>query len=220
MREELGDVLLQVVFHAQLASERGRFDFADVAHGIAQKLVGRHPHVFGPARRKLSAKQVLARWERLKLGENGGRKSTLGGVPRSLPALLRAYRMQEKVAQFGFDWSDIKGVERKLREETDEFHRALRAGRRRAQAEELGDLLFTLVNLARHLGVDPETACHAASDKFARRFGRVERGLLRRGVDVRSAGLATLEREWQKTKRSSKKAVRTTSHRGRKSTAR
>ena len=166
VREELGDVLMQVVFHAQLASERGAYDFADVAHGVADKLVRRHPHVFGKVRGKLSARQVLARWERLKLDEGKGERGLLDGVPRALPALLRAYRIQEKAAGVGFDWPHVRGVEKKLREETDEFHRAL--GRRdvRAQTEELGDLLFTLVNLARHLGVDPETALHAANEKF------------------------------------------------------
>jgi tetrapyrrole methylase family protein/MazG family protein len=200
MQEELGDVLLQVVFHAQLAAEADRFDLADVAGALCDKLVSRHPHVFGSARRKLNADQVLAAWERLKRSEGRRSRSVLGGLPGSLPALLRAFRMQEKVAQFGFDWPDVRGVERKLREETDEFHRALRKRDRTAQTEELGDLLFTLVNLARHLGVDPETALNAANDKFARRFQRVEASLRRQKIDLSKAGLKVLEAAWQASK--------------------
>lgn len=201
--EELGDVLLQVVFHAQLAAERERFNLADVARTISDKLESRHPHVFGKSPRRLSARQVLARWERLKLAEPSRSKSVLNGVPRSCPALLRAFRIQEKVAQFGFDWPHIDGVERKLREETDEFHRALGEKDRRAQTEELGDLLFTLVNLARHLGVDPETALNSANDKFATRFSRVERALRRRRLDLDKAGLRVLEEAWQASKTTS-----------------
>lgn len=207
MREELGDVLLQVVFHARLAAERGRFDFADVADGISDKLVRRHPHVFGNARAKLSARQVLSRWEKLKLREKR-KASLLGGVPSSLPALLRAYRIQEKAASVGFDWPDVEGVERKLREETQEFHQALKRRDRRAQTEELGDLLFTLVNLARHLGVDPETALNGASDKFSSRFGRMERRLKARGTPVSEAGLETLEEAWQESKQHARKRRR------------
>jgi MazG family protein len=199
--EELGDLLLQIVFHARLADEKGHFDMADVADGISDKLIRRHPHVFGPQARRLSRAAVLKNWERLKLAEKPtGSRSVLGGVPRSTPALLRAYRIQEKVAQYGFDWQRTEDVESKLREETDEFHQALKNGNKRAATEELGDLLFTLVNLARHLGVDPETALNAANQKFTNRFGKVERQLRRKGLDVSSAGLDALEREWQKAK--------------------
>lgn len=209
MREELGDVLMQVVFHAQLAAERGAFDFDDVAKGAADKLVRRHPHVFGTRRGKLSAEQALARWERQKLKEGKGKdKRLLGGVPKALPALLQAYRIQEKAAGVGFDWPSVRGVERKLREETDEFHRAL--GRRdlRAQTEELGDLLFTLVNLARHLGVDPETALHAANEKFSTRFGRMEKRLQARNTPLGKAGLKVMEEAWQESKRERRRAAR------------
>jgi len=210
VQEELGDVLMQVVFHAQLASERGAYDFADVANGVADKLVRRHPHVFGNLRGKgrLSAREVLARWESLKLGEGKGKRGLLDGVPRALPALLRAYRIQEKAAGVGFDWPNVRGVEKKLREETDEFHRALGRRDRRAQTEELGDLLFTLVNLARHLGVDPETALNGANEKFKTRFARMEKGLRERGVPLGDAGLKVLEEEWKKSKRAAKKPAR------------
>lgn len=208
MVEELGDLLLQVVFHAQLAAEKDRFDLEDVAGAIADKLESRHPHVFGKSPQKLSARQVLSRWERLKLAEGKNSRSILGGVPRSLPALLRAYRIQEKVAQFGFDWPDVEGVEEKLREETDEFHRALKKRNRRAQTEELGDLLFTLVNLARHLRVDPETALNTANDKFSKRFVRMERWLKQRRIDLAQAGLATLEQAWQASKKAPRRSVK------------
>jgi tetrapyrrole methylase family protein/MazG family protein len=202
MREEMGDLLLQIVFHAQLASERGRFDAADVADGIADKLIRRHPHVFGPNRRKLTSSQVLGNWERIKLAEKSdSTASVLEGLTKSMPALLRAYRVQEKVAQYGFDWQRAEDVEAKLREDVDEFHAALKQRNGQAVAEELGDLLFTLVNLARHLKVDPETALNATSEKFARRFTMVEKNLKRRGIDPAKAGLDQLEEEWQAVKR-------------------
>jgi tetrapyrrole methylase family protein/MazG family protein len=201
MKEELGDLLLQIVFHAQMASERKRFDLEDVARGISEKLKRRHPHVFGPDRRVISAEEVLGNWEKIKLKEKGARPaSVLEGVPRSAPALLRAYRVQEKVAQFGFDWSRAEEVEQKLQEEVREFHDALEGGDRRAVEEELGDLLFTLVNLARHLKVDPETALNRTSRKFARRFAAMERSLVRSGIDPHRADLDVMEAHWQKVK--------------------
>jgi len=202
MKEELGDLLLQIVFHAQMASERGRFDLEEVAQGISEKLVRRHPHVFGPAKRRLTPGQVLGNWEKIKLAEKPHRsKSVLEGVPKSMPALLRAYRVQEKVAQFGFDWQKPEEVEAKLHEEVREFHEALDAGDRRAVEGELGDLLFTLVNLARHLQVDPETALNHTSEKFARRFRAMERSLVRSGIGLGRADLKTMEAHWQQVKR-------------------
>jgi tetrapyrrole methylase family protein/MazG family protein len=202
IKEELGDLLLQIVFHAQMASERGRFDLEDVAQGITDKLVRRHPHVFGPAKRRLTPNQVLGNWEKIKLEEKPDRsKSVLEGVPKSMPALLRAYRVQEKVAQFGFDWQKPAEVEAKLHEEVREFHEALDKGDRHAVEEELGDLLFTLVNLARHLRVDPETALNRTSEKFARRFRAMERSLVRSGIGLGRADLETMEAHWQQVKR-------------------
>ena len=201
MKEELGDLLLQIVFHAQMASERERFNLGDVADGIADKLERRHPHVFGPAKRRLTPDEVLGNWEKIKLGESGDRsKSVLEGVPRSMPALLRAYRVQEKVAQFGFDWQRAEEVEAKLHEEVREFHEALAAGDQRAAEDELGDLLFTLVNLARHLKVDPETALNRTNEKFATRFRAMEQSLRNSGIDLHEAGLDAMEEHWQKVK--------------------
>lgn len=201
VKEELGDLLLQIVFHAQMASERERFGLADVAEGISDKLVRRHPHVFGPRRRRLSPDEVLGNWEKIKLGEKSEQhRSVLEGVPRSMPALLRAYRVQEKVAQFGFDWQRTEEVEAKLHEEVQEFHEALEGGRPRAVEDELGDLLFTLVNLARHLKVDPETALNRTNEKFAARFRAMEESLCKAGIDLSEAGLDTMEEHWQKVK--------------------
>ena len=201
MREEMGDLLLQIVFHAQLASERGRFDAADVADSISDKLVRRHPHVFGSKRTRLTSTQVLANWERIKLSEKPRKsRSLLEGVPRSMPALLKAYRVQEKVAQYGFDWQHAEGALVKLREEVDEFSEALQHNRHDAVAEELGDLLFTLVNLARHVGVDPETALDRTNQKFVRRFEAVEKSLKRQGLDPSDVGLDVLDTEWQAVK--------------------
>lgn len=211
MREEMGDLLLQIVFHAQLASERGRFDAASVADEISDKLVRRHPHVFGAKPKRITSRQVLANWERIKLAENPEKsRSLLDGVPRSMPALLKAYRVQEKVAQYGFDWQHAEGALVKLREEVEEFQEALQQNQADAVAEELGDLLFTLVNLARHVGVDPETALDKTNQKFIRRFEAVEKNLKRRGLDPSEAGLDELETEWQavKLKENARKVVK------------
>jgi len=201
LKEELGDLLLQIVFHAQIASEHGRFDIDDVADQISGKLIRRHPHVFGEKPGGLNAEQVLNNWERIKLEEKPrGTRSVLDGIPRSMPALLRAYRVQEKVAQFGFDWHRAEEVEEKLQEEVREFHAALERGDRRGVQEELGDLLFTLVNLARHLKIDPETALNGTNRKFARRFAAMERSLRQAGIDPADADLDTMETHWQRVK--------------------
>jgi tetrapyrrole methylase family protein/MazG family protein len=201
MREEMGDLLLQIVFHAQIATERDRFSVAEVADGISDKLVRRHPHVFGARKKRLSSKQVLANWERIKLAEKPGKSRTLlEGVPKSMPALLKAYRVQEKVAQYGFDWQHAEGALAKLREEVEEFHDALRLRQHDAVSEELGDLLFTLVNLARHVRVDPETALNQTNKKFVRRFEAVEKSLKRQGFDPAEVGVDVLDKEWQAVK--------------------
>lgn len=202
LREELGDLLLQIVFHSQMEAEKGRFDIGDVADAIAAKLVRRHPHVFGSKRAKLTPEQVLNNWERIKLTEKKKKRaSVLDGLSPSMPALLRAYRVQEKVAQFGFDWHRAEEVEVKLQEEVGEFHAALVARDQRAVEDELGDLLFTLVNLARHVKVDPETALNATNAKFARRFAAMERSLRQSGIDPAHADLQTMEEHWQKVKK-------------------
>src|SRR6058998_2781489 len=166
IREELGDLLIQIVFQAQVAKERGEFDIEDVMRGIADKIVRRHPHVFGD-RSLNTADQVLPQWEQIKMEERRGKLdgSLFAGVPVHLPALLKALRISTKAARVGFDWPDLQALLAKLREETEELRRALRARERAGMEEELGDLLFVLANLARHLEIDPEEALQAANRK-------------------------------------------------------
>jgi len=176
LREELGDLLLQVVFHAQMARERGAFDFGDVVQGICEKMVRRHPHVFGDETVESAAAQTLV-WERLKADEKAvkGTRGLLDDVPLALPALTRAAKLGRKASRIGFDWPDASGPRRKLDEELEELdHELAQAGNRRAVEAEFGDLLFAMVNYARHLGVDPEAALRRSNDKFVRRFRHVE----------------------------------------------
>lgn len=196
VREELGDVLFQVVFHARIAEELDEpYHLGDVATGIARKLHRRHPHVFAEPGRLEHPEQVLTEWEQLKRQE--GRKSVLEGVPRALPALLRAQRVQEKASRVGFDWTDVSGPLEKLDEELAEVKEALANGSRDEVAAELGDLAFSLVNLARHLDVNLEDALRESTAKFERRFRHVER----QQPDLRGLDLEALEALWQAAKR-------------------
>jgi tetrapyrrole methylase family protein/MazG family protein/ATP diphosphatase len=172
LREELGDLLLQVVFQAELARRSGSFAIDDVVEGIVAKLVSRHPHVFGQSTAK-DSDEVLRNWEKLKAKEKGDR-GVLAGVPRSMPALTRATRVGEKVARVGFDWKDSRGSRAKVDEEIRELDQAVASGDRDAIEEELGDVLFALVNLSRHLKVDAEGALRRTIDKFTTRFAHVE----------------------------------------------
>ncbi|HMK71832.1 MAG TPA: nucleoside triphosphate pyrophosphohydrolase, partial [Myxococcaceae bacterium] len=183
--DELGDLLFQIVFHAQLARERGEFRLADVARAISEKIVSRHPHVFGDTSVR-GPDEVLRNWARLKAEERrrktGSEGSALDGVPSAAPALLRAERLTEKAARIGFDWPDVAGVRSKLSEELAELDRALDEKDQGAVAHELGDVLFTLANLARHLGAPAEDALREANRRFTERFWAVERGLRERGI--------------------------------------
>jgi len=172
LREELGDLLLQVVFYAQIAKEDGLFDIGDVLDGINEKLIRRHPHVFGE-KTVSGEKEVLERWEEIKKDE--GKKSVLGGVPKSLPSLLKAFRIGEKTSRVGFDWSDIDGVLEKISEEVQELAEAREKNNVEAINEEYGDLLFTIANLGRFLKTDPESALRQTCKKFIDRFSLVER---------------------------------------------
>lgn len=195
--EELGDVLMNVLLIAQIASEAGRYDAEAVAAGIADKLVRRHPHVFGD-RAVSGTDEVLANWETIKRTEAGGpAKSVLSGVPEALPGLLRAYRVGEKAARAGFDWPDRRGPREKLDEELRELDAALAAGEAGAIEHELGDVLFSVVNLARHAKVQPEMALRRTIDRFIRRFREVERSL---GDRLASATLEEMEAAWQRAK--------------------
>ncbi len=201
--EELGDLLFQIVFHTQLASEIGEFQLADVADAISEKITRRHPHVFG-ALHVAGAEQVLANWARLKaeerLEKTGKVGSVLDGVPSAAPALLRAERLGEKASRIGFDWPDVAQVRRKLEEELRELDGAIASGRPAAVEHELGDVLFSLANLARFLATPAEDALRAANRRFTERFHVVERGLLAQGVPFGTATLAQMEALWVQAK--------------------
>lgn len=202
LREELGDLLLQVVFHAQIAREEGRFDFDAIARENAEKLVRRHPHVFGDDHCHDSA-AVLTRWEEIKRAEKGAdpaSASALDGLPRGLPALIHATKVQKKAAKVGFDWPDAAPVFEKVREELREVEQAVASGDARAIEGEVGDLLFAVVNLARKLRLDAEVALSAATEKFARRFRAVEALARERGLAMEGAPLAQLDALWDEVK--------------------
>ncbi|MCS7082688.1 MAG: nucleoside triphosphate pyrophosphohydrolase [Bacteroidetes bacterium] len=197
LRGELGDLLLHVLFHAVMAEEAGRFTLRDVLEGIAQKLVRRHPHVFGSTSVS-GAEEVLRNWEQLKLAE--GRRSALDGVPRNLPALLRAHRMQEKASKVGFDWADPGPVWGKVREELQEWQEAIRSGSPEDRRRELGDVLFALVNYARFLGLNAEEALQEANERFLARFRYIEERLREQGRTPQEATLEEMDRLWEEAK--------------------
>lgn len=200
LQEELGDLLLQVVFHAQVAAELGEFSMDDVLEHITDKLVRRHPHVFGETRAETPA-QALSNWERLKQAERGGvtEASALAGVPKTLPALLRAQRLQDKAARVGFDWGETAHVLEKVDEELAELKTALRTGPEASEAE-LGDLLFSLVNLARFLDLNPEEALRKCSEKFIRRFRHIETEIAARGKSLTESSLEEMDALWEEAK--------------------
>jgi len=197
--EELGDLLLQIVFHAQIARENGDFDIGDVIAAICRKMIHRHPHVFGEARVK-DAAEVLANWERIKQGEKQGRVSCLAGVPRHLPALLRADQVQTKVARVGFDWPDYRGALAKVEEELAELREALAGEDRDRLADELGDLLFATVNLARLKGLDAEETLGRTVDKFIRRFNHIEERVRQSGRRLGDVTLDEMDSWWEEAK--------------------
>ena len=198
IREELGDLLFQVVFHAEIACERGEFSMADLLEALITKMTRRHPHVFGD-RPVSSAAEALAQWEAIKGAEKHG-ASALAGVPRALPALHRAQRVQHKAARVGFDWSDAAGALEKVREELGEVAEVLRQGDGTALRDELGDLLFSVVNVARLSSVDPEGALQAAVDRFSRRFASMEEAARDEGRELTGLSLAELEELWTRAK--------------------
>jgi ATP diphosphatase len=210
LRDELGDLLLQVVFQARIAEEEGSFDFGGVVEAITAKLVRRHPHIFGD-RRDLTPAEVKAAWGRIKAEEKAertardrradgaqGAPGLLDAVGSGLAPLPRAVKLQKLAGTVGFDWNDPRAVLAKIREEADEVEAAL--GDRDAVAGEVGDLLFAVANLARHAGVDPEAALHGANRKFERRFGHIERSLAARGARLQEAGLDAMEALWDEAK--------------------
>jgi nucleoside triphosphate diphosphatase len=209
LRDELGDLLLQVVFHARMAQEAGRFGFGDVVQAITEKLVRRHPHVFGDTA-DLSAEAVKGLWDEIKSQEKAARAArrgkddtatgALAGVPATLPALTRALKLQQKAGKVGFDWNDPHAVLAKIREEADEISAALASGDRAGAAAETGDLLFAVVNLARHLDADPEAALRATNRKFERRFAYIEDALAARGKTPVQSSLEEMDGLWNAAK--------------------
>ena len=202
LKSELGDLLLHIVFHAQLASERGEFNLEDVAESVNKKIIQRHPHVFGDTKVETSD-QVRGNWEAIKM-ENEHR-SLLSGVPKHLPALLKSYRVQEKSADVGFEWKDIQGVDEKLAEETAEFNAARASGDIKQIEEELGDMLFVLVNLGRRLGVSAESALNKTVEKFMKRFEYIEKRLAENGSSPQQSNLEEMDGFYEEYKSKKKK---------------
>ncbi|MBE3580906.1 MAG: nucleoside triphosphate pyrophosphohydrolase [Thermoanaerobacteraceae bacterium] len=200
--EELGDLLLQIVFHARLAEEEGHFKLADVVRGIARKMIRRHPHVFGTGEAR-TAEQVLENWAKIKAAERKeeGREVSLLNAPKGLPALLKALKIQEQAARLGFDWPEVKEVWIKVEEELDELKRAVQKGTTEKIGEEVGDALFALVNLARRLQVEPEGALNRAIDKFCHRFRYMEEAARREGRDLATMELEEMDELWEEAKK-------------------
>jgi nucleoside triphosphate diphosphatase len=209
--DELGDLLLQVVFHARMAEEQNAFAFGDVVEAISRKMIRRHPHVFADKDGRLTPSHVKDAWDRIKAEEKVERmarrqpeeathKALLSSVKTGQPALTRAMELQRKASKVGFDWNDPRAVLHKIREEADEIEAALDRGDAKELADETGDLLFALVNLARHVGTDPELALRGTNAKFERRFGYIERALQTQGRSLESASLAEMDALWNEAK--------------------
>jgi tetrapyrrole methylase family protein/MazG family protein len=200
-KDELGDVLLQVLFQSQIRKEEGEFGFDDVAENLAAKLVRRHPHVFGDVEAN-TPEEVLKRWEAIKAAEKpeSSKRSCIGKIPRSLPALLKAQRVQGRVARVGFDWHKAEDVVAKIREETDEVAAELAGGSEERITEEIGDLLFAVVNLSRYKGINSELALEKAVNRFVDRFQQVEARIDRSGRKISECSLSEMEEHWEAAK--------------------
>lgn len=208
--KELGDVLMHVFFYSRIGEEQGAFDIADVCHAQCEKLIFRHPHVYGDATAN-SAGDVLKSWEQLKLREKDGNKTVLSGVPASLPTLIKAYRIQDKARNVGFDWEQPQDVWMKVKEEISEFERELTGlasaeGEAKAEAKEratneLGDVLFSVINAARLYHLNPDNALERTNQKFIRRFGYVEQQTIKQGRDLREMSLVEMDRLWEEAKK-------------------
>jgi MazG family protein len=204
LKEELGDLLLHIIFQAEIAEEQGLFNIGDVIASVTEKMIERHPHIFSE-RRDLTPEQVRENWEAIKLSNRQSKespKTVLSGVPKTMPALLKAFRVQEKAAQFGFDWERTEDVLDKIDEELAEFREALSENNSAAIREEFGDLLFSLVNFARWTQIEPETSLNATIQKFTDRFDKMEKSLKSEGFTMKQASLALMEQHWQRAKES------------------
>lgn len=204
IRKELGDLLLHICFYAKIGEEKDVFDIADVADALNSKLIYRHPHVFGDVEAN-NAHQVEINWEELKLKEKGGNKRVLSGVPSALPALIKAYRVQEKAANIGFDWEKPEQVWDKVAEETAEVNQAIASGNREEIEAEFGDLFFSLVNAARLYGVNPENALEKTNKKFIRRFNHVESRAIEQGRKLKYMTLGEMDALWNEAKQEENK---------------
>jgi nucleoside triphosphate diphosphatase len=212
--DELGDLLLQVVFHARMAEEQGAFAFGDVVEAITKKMIRRHPHIFGPDARPSTHDEIRGTWAVIKAQEKAERAAahphevksgTLASVKAGLPALARALQLQKAASTVGFDWNDPRAVLAKIREEADEIEAALDAKDEKETGEEVGDLLFAVVNLARHAGADPETVLSGTNAKFERRFASIEAALAAQGKTVQQSSLAEMDALWNEAKRAETK---------------
>lgn len=204
--EELGDLLFQVVFHSRISQERGEFDAHEVCRRLYEKMVRRHPHVFGAASYE-TAQELLKHWEDIKTAEKEAsgavvkkRESLLDGIPEHLPALYTTYQITSKASRVGFDWSDVEGIREKFLEEFEELKAAIQNGDPEPIKNEVGDLLFTAVNIARFLQIDPETALKRANDKFAARFKEMEKHFAERGKQLRDVSLKEMDEVWESAK--------------------
>lgn len=200
IRKELGDVLLHVAFYSKIASEKGEFDIADVCNSLTDKLIFRHPHIYGEVKAD-NAEQVLKNWEEIKLKEKGGNKTVLSGVPTALPALIKADRIQEKAANVGFDWEEKEQVWDKVREEFAEVEAEMKKGTKEELEEEFGDLLFSVVNAARLYGVNPENALERTNRKFIKRFNYLEQKAKEAGRKLKDMTLAEMDAIWEEAKK-------------------
>ena len=200
IKEELGDLLLHVVFYSKLGEEEGAFNYADVANGVCDKLIYRHPHVYGDIHAE-TPEAVKPNWEALKLRKKNRKSGTLGGVPRSLPAMVKAFRVGEKAASVGYDWEKREEVREKVREEICEVECEMKRGDKQALEGELGDLFFALINACRLYGIDPESALERTNKKFIRRFNYMEEKIAAQGNTLRDAGIDTMEQFWQEAKK-------------------
>lgn len=201
LKEELGDVMLQVALHSEMESEKGNFNINDVCDGICKKLIVRHPHVFGDVNAD-TTEEVLKNWDAIKMQTKSQKTQTetMQSVSKSLPSLMRSAKVQQKASKAGFDWNGVDGAFTKLKEECAELKAAILAGDKAGQHEELGDLLFSAVNVSRFLGVDSEHALYDACDKFINRFSKVESLANERGIDMKTADLAQLDSLWDEVK--------------------
>lgn len=198
--KELGDVLLHVAFYAKIAKEKGQFDMKDVCDRLCEKLIYRHPHVFGEVVAE-TAGEVCKNWEQLKMSEKGGNKSVLSGVPASMPSLIKAYRMQEKAANVGFDWDKKEDVWEKVREEIGEVEAEIRSGNKVEMEKEFGDLIFSIVNAARLYGVNPDNALELTNRKFRNRFNYVEERSIGQGRNLKDMSLEEMDALWDEAKK-------------------